>query len=324
MSFVRTVRGDISPDELGVCYAHEHVFIGPSFTTVQFPEFLLDDIEKQIGELKQFHADGGRSMVDSMPCDSGRNVKALAKISSRSGVHLICPTGLHLPLYYDPGHWSHRYSEEQLAGLFVAEIEEGIDAGDLGGPILETTAHRAGIIKVATGRKWTNRERRILAAASIAHGRTGAPILTHTEEGLLALEQVEFFRQHGVDLAHVCLSHTDRRPDPEFHREILSSGVRVEYDSSFRWKAKGRSDNPTAALIAQLIEEFPDQIMLGMDAARRRYWRCHGGDPGMSFLLTDFSAQLRASGVTDAAWQRMFVSTPASTFSFSTRRDLKR
>jgi hypothetical protein len=79
------------------------------------------------------------------------------------------------------------------------------------------------------------------------------------------------------------------------HRELLASGVRVEFDSAFRWKAG--QGNPTRDLVVALLPEFPDQIMLGMDAARRGYWRSYGGGPGLSYLLTDFSAQLRAEGV---------------------------
>ncbi|MBI5380726.1 MAG: aryldialkylphosphatase [Opitutae bacterium] len=315
MSFVRTVLGDIPAAELGVCYAHEHVVIDASYTTAQTPDFLLDSTEAATAELKQFHADGGRAMIDSMPCDSGRNVRKLAAISRASGVHLVCPTGLHLAKYYDPGHWGGFYTEEQLAALFVAEIAEGIDAHDYNGPLVVRTPHRAGLIKIATDRAWTERERRIFAAAADAHRRTGAPILTHTEQGELGLEQVERLRALGVDLRHVCLSHLDRRPDVAYHREILASGVRVEYDSAFRWKPG--QGNPTLDLVAALLPEFPDQIMLGMDAARRAYWKNYGGAPGLSFLLTDFTAQLRAVGVDAAAWRRIFVSTPAATYAFS-------
>jgi phosphotriesterase-related protein len=131
---------------------------------------------------------------------------------------------------------------------------------------------------------------------------------------MLGLEQIDRLRELGVDLRHVCLSHLDRRPDLAYHREILASGVRVEYDSAFRWRAE--QGNPTLDLIVALLPEFPGQIMLGMDAARRRYWHSHGGQPGLSFLLNEFSAQLRASGITDAQWQDIFVATPAATYAF--------
>jgi phosphotriesterase-related protein len=315
VSFVRTVLGDIEDAQLGVCYAHEHIIIDPSFTTLQTSEFLLDDVQRAATELGRFHADGGRAMVDSMPCDCGRNVCKLAEVSRRSGVHIVAPTGLHLAKYYDPGHWGNSYSEDQLADLLVAEIEEGIDAHDYSGPIVMRTLSRAGVIKIATGPAWTRREEKLFAAAAQAHRRTGCPILTHTERGELGLEQIDRLARLGVDLTHVCLSHTDRKADLGYHRAMLQTGVRLEYDGAFRWKPE--QGNPTLDLVIGLVDDFPDQLMLGMDAARRGYWRSYGGDPGLSFLLTTFSEQLFARGLTQVQWQRVFLSTPAHTYAFA-------
>lgn len=314
MSRVRTVLGDIPAEELGVCYAHEHVFIGPSWATQRFPEFLIDDVDAQGGELRGFFGDGGRAVIDAMPCNCGRSAWALAELSKLTGVHIVAPTGVHLPAYYPDWHWSHFYGEAELAELFIADIEDGIDAWDYDGPRVRRTRHRAGVIKVAGGSTWTERENRIFGAAARAHLQTGCPILTHTEQGELALEQARFFERAGVDLSHVCLSHTDRVPDLEYHREILSTGVRLEYDSAFRWK--DRPDNPTAELLLALLPDFPDQLMLGMDMARRSYWKCHGGGPGMSYLLTEFVPTLLERGLGEAALTKLFISTPAATFSF--------
>ena len=316
MSFVRTVLGDIAPAQLGVCYAHEHVVIDRSFATERTPDFLLDDVERATSELRALSDAGVRSVVDAMPCDAGRNVLKLARIAEASGVHVVAPTGLHLAKYYDAGHWGHGYTAEQLAGLFVADIEIGIDAHDYNGPIVARTAHRAGVIKIATESVMKEREEKIFRAAASAHARTGAPILTHTEEGALGLEHVERLRALGVDLSHVCLSHLDRKPDLGYHREILASGVRVEYDSAFRWTSG--QGNPTRDLVIALLPEFPGQIMLGMDAARRRYWKSYGGSPGLTYLMCDFAAQLRAAGATEAQLHDIFVVTPARTFTFGT------
>ncbi len=315
MSFVRTVLGDVPAAELGVCYAHEHVIIDAGFATQATPDFLINDVARAAEELRQFYADGGRAMVDSMPCDCGRNVRKLAEVSRRSGVHLVAPTGLHLAKYYDPGHWGNFYTENELAELFVADIAEGIDVHDYGGPLVRRTTHHAGVIKIAAERTFTARDDKVFAAAAQAHRQTGCPILTHTEEGEGAMAQVERLRGLGVDLRHVCLSHTDRKSDVGLHRALLAMGVRVEFDSAFRWKAGER--NGTRELLLALLPEFPDQIMVGMDAARRSYWRSFGGGPGLSFLLTDFSAQLRAAGVSPSLLEKVFVSTPAVTFAFA-------
>jgi len=314
MSFIRTVLGDIATNELGCCYAHEHIIIDDSVATLRYPDFKLDSVENGIAELKQFYTDGGRAMVDSMPCDAGRNVLKLAQISEQSKVHILCPTGLHLAKYYDEGHWSQHYSVEQITELFIADIEQGIDRFDYSGPCVERTKHRAGLIKIATnGPEFTSRGEKIFEAAANAHRTTGAPILTHVEQGIGALEQAAKLSEHGVDLSKVVLSHTDRKPEPGYHRDILQTGVKVEYDSAFRWKTE---DNPTLELVMELIGDFPNQIMLGMDAARPSYWKSYGGAPGLSFLLNEFTDMLRARGLGDQQWQQIFIATPADTYSF--------
>lgn len=314
MKQIRTVLGDIPAAELGCCYAHEHIIIDRSVSTMRYPDFRLESVENGIMELKQFYADGGRAMVDSMPSDSGRNVLKLAEISEGSKVHILCPTGLHLAKYYDHGHWSHHYSVDQITRLFIADIEDGIDRFDYSGPCVERTAHKAGLIKIATeGPTFTERDDKIFEAAANAHRQTGAPILTHVEQGIGALEQTEKLSGFGVDLSKVVLSHTDREPVANYHRAILQTGVKVEYDSGFRWKT---AHNPTLDLVIELISDFPDQIMLGMDAARPTYWKSYGGQPGLSFLLNEFTTQLRERGLTEAQWQKTFVSSPAETYSF--------
>lgn len=313
MRFIRTILGDIPAEELGVCYAHEHIIIDDSVATLRFPDFHLHSVENGVAELNRFYADGGRAMVDSMPCDAGRNVLKLAQISRESRVHILCPTGLHLAKYYDEGHWSHHYSAEQIGRLFIADIIDGIDRHDYSGPCIERTDHRAGLIKIATsGKTFSDRDEKVFEAAAMAHQITGSPILTHVEQGIGAIEQAEKLSTLGVNLGKVVLSHTDRAPEITYHRDILQTGVKIEYDSAFRWKGK---ENPTLELVMALIGDFPNQIMLGMDAARPSYWKSYGGDPGLSFLLNEFTHLLRTRGLTDAQWTQIFISNPAETYS---------
>lgn len=313
MAFVRTILGDIPAEQLGRCYAHEHIVIDSSFPTVSNPEFLLNDTGKIVSELKALKNAGCDSVIDSMPCDCGRNALLQAEVSKDSGIQIVVPTGLHLSKYYDPGHWSHSYSAEQLAELFISDIELGIDRFDYKGPIVDRLENRAGLIKIATDLRFTQREERIFEAAAAAHLKTGAPILTHTEQGTLGIEQADRLSKLGVDLTKVTLSHLDRKPDLAYHREILSTGINVEYDSAFRWKTTG---NPTLELILSLYPEFPDQIMLGMDAAKKAYWNSYGGSPGLSYLMDTFSPQLIEAGLTRNDLNRIFISTPRQAYSF--------
>jgi predicted metal-dependent phosphotriesterase family hydrolase len=315
MPFVRTVLGDIDASELGVTYAHEHLVIDGGRPVQMVPEFDLGDVDAMTRELEDARGLGLRSVVDAMPCDAGRNAGKLAELSRRTGIHVVAPTGLHHERYYGPAHWNHRLTVDELADLFVADIADGIDEYDYSGPTVRRTAHRAGIIKVAGSEDGpSDRDRRIFEAAAQAHRRTGAPILTHCEGGTGALEQVRLLADGGVALEHVALSHVDKIVDRGYHRELLSTGASAEYDQSFRWRD---GPNGTLQLIAWMVEDgFADRIVLGMDAARRGYYRVFGGSPGLTWLLDGFRSILEAADLAGAL-ETLLVANPARVFAFA-------
>jgi phosphotriesterase-related protein len=324
MPFFRTVLGDIDASQAGVCYAHEHIIIDPSFTTYRYPDFLLDSVERACIDVAEFYAAGGRTLVDSMPCGGGRNPTKLAEVCRRTGANIVCPTGLHLQKYYAPGHWGERLSAEELAKLFIADIEQGIDSADYNGPEISRTTHKAGVIKLATGQPTPSaRERKAFEAAAITHRQTGAPILTHTEQGAGALEQIRLFQEFSLPLQHVVISHTDRVPDRAYHKEVLSTGVILEYDSAFRWPLE--AGNPTLDLVVAMVGAgFGAQIVLGMDAARRKYWKAYDGKPGLAFLLRDFIPKLQQAGLSTVDIEKIFVNNPAGCYAFSSPPKSKR
>jgi len=316
MTFVRTVLGDIDPTALGVTYAHEHLVIDGGRPVLMQPDFDLGDVEAMAQEVAAAAALGLRSVVDAMPCDAGRNARKLAELSRLTGVNIVAPTGLHHERYYGPAHWSHRVSVDELADLFVADIAEGIDANDYAGPVVHRTTTRAGVIKVAGSDGGpSSRDLRVFEAAVQAHRRTGAPILTHCEGGTGALEQVQALMDLGVAPGHIALSHVDKIVDRGYHRELLGSGAFGEYDGSFRW---GDQPNGTLQLIAWAVEDgLDDRILLGMDAARRGYYRVHGGSPGLTWLLDRFSAAMADRGLDEHVRHRLFVDNPARAFAFA-------
>jgi phosphotriesterase-related protein len=155
----------------------------------------------------------------------------------------------------------------------------------------------------------------VFEAAAAAHSRTGAPILTHCEHGTGALEQVRLLADHGVALEHVALSHVDKIVDRGYHRELLATGAFAEYDQSFRWRD---GPNGTLQLIGWMTEDgLDDRIVLGMDAAKRGYYRVFGGTPGLTWLLGGFRGLLDAAGIDGAVLKRMLVPNPARLFAFA-------
>jgi phosphotriesterase-related protein len=320
MTFVRTVLGDVAPETLGPTYAHEHLVIDGGRPVELFPDFLLADIDRMATEIAEAQSFGLGAAVDAMPADAGRNAEKLAELSRRTGLHIIAPTGLHHERYYAPGHWSTRLSEDEIADMFVADIELGIDANDYSGTVVRRTEHQAGVIKIAGSDGGPSpRDARIFRAAAAAQRRTGAPILTHCEAGTGALEQVRLLADAGADLRHIALSHVDKVVDPGYHREILSSGTSVEYDQSFRW---GEDENGTLRLLNAMVEAgHGGQIVLGMDAARRGYYHVYGGQPGLAYLLGEFSTLMEAAGLGEQDRRAFFVDNPARVFAFGKGAD---
>ncbi len=312
--FVRTVLGDIQPEEMSLTYSHEHIVIEESFPTLANPAFILNDTVRISAELKDLYQLGGRTMVDTMPSACGRNILKLAEVSRNSGVNIIAPTGIHLEIYYPPNHWRYHLSVEELTDLFIKDITEGVDEYDYCCPIVKRTLHKAGMIKLATGdEKITDHQRKIFEAVVNAHRETGAPILTHTNGGNLAMKQVELFQKLGADLNHVVISHVDKQLDLAFHRDLLQTGVYVEYDSHFRFMAKG--DDRTYRLLESMLTSYSDRIVIGMDMAKNTYWKSYGGQPGLTYLLTEFRQELESRGIGDY-FEKLFFTNPQNLYSF--------
>jgi phosphotriesterase-related protein len=316
VSFVRTVLGDVDPGQLRTTYAHEHLVIDHGRMVQAEADFLLIDVDRLAAELADAAAAGLQTAIEATPADCGRNPAMLAELARRTGVNIVAATGLHHERFYGPTHWSVRAREEELADLFAADVIDGIDERDYGGPIVRRTGVRAGIVKVAGSEGGpSSRDEPIFRAAAAAHRRTGVPVHTHCEAGTGALEQLRLLADAGVPAVHVSLSHVDKVVDRGYHRELLSTGAFAVYDQAFRW---GDRDNGTIQLIEWAVEDgTSSRVMLGMDAARQGYYRSYGGSPGLAFLLGPFSDRLAARGVPSEVRESMFVGAPSRAFAFA-------
>ena len=304
---VRTVLGDVPSDRLGMCWAHEHLVIDGGVPKLVNPELSLQRVEDAVAELAPCVAAGLGAVVDAMPADAGRNVAKLAAISRRTGVHVVAATGLHHARFYGERHWGELLEPEELAGLFAAEVSDGIDANDLNGPVLARTGHRAGVVKVAGSAGGPSaRDRRVFEAAAIATARTGTALLTHCEGGTGGLAQLELLAELGVPPDRVILSHTDKVLDRGYHRELLATGAFVVYDQGLR------SPEGTARLVRWMVEDgHADRLLLGTDGARRSLWSVLGGSPGLAALATGLGRRL-AGELGPAVMERIWVANPAA------------
>jgi 5-phospho-D-xylono-1,4-lactonase len=115
---VRTVRGDIAPEELGPCDAHEHLFL---VTPIQ-PGDDFVEVDKAIEEAQTLVAAGGRSLVDWTPLGLGRDLDGLVAVAEATGLHVVAATGLHRDAHYVADDPLRAESVEALAARFVAEL----------------------------------------------------------------------------------------------------------------------------------------------------------------------------------------------------------
>lgn len=306
--FVRTVLGDLPAGSLGTCDAHEHVIICGEYIADQFPNFLLDNTDVACVDVREFRTAGGGWIVDTMPTGAGRDAESLRAVAKHTGVPIVCPTGVHLAIYYPPSHPLLGMDRDALAELFVREITAGVDDGN------GETDIRAGVIKVAGGENRLDEyQQEVFIAAARAQAETGCPIITHCENGSAGLEQAGLLERQGADLSRVVLSHCDMVNDPPYHRELLSTGVRLEYDQHFRQLERGERC-ATAELIAELAPDFPDQIVVGMDIARLRCWHGHGGGPGLAWLVTHLPSLLTSAGLDVALLERVLTHNARKVF----------
>jgi phosphotriesterase-related protein len=317
MPFIRTVLGDVSNKDCGVIYAHEHLVLDSPLIAAAFPNIHLDNVEVALAEVFDCKLYGVQTMVDAMPCCAGRIVTRLVEISRKTGVNIVASTGLHHERYYGVNHWSARLKSEELAQLFIDDINIGIDDFDYTSPVVKRTNYRAGIIKIATGgKKLDSRSRLLIEAASIAQVKTGAPILTHCEDGQGALEQILGLQDQGVPCSSILLSHIDKIQDLSYHLDIAATGAWLLFDQAILQYES--PDSWTAYLISELSNAgYLNQIVLGTDGARRNLWNAYQGEPGLSWLAREFPQRLTSLGLSTADIIQLFERNPATALAFS-------
>ncbi|VDZ73425.1 phosphotriesterase-like protein [Atlantibacter hermannii] len=190
MGFIRTLTGDIAPQQLGVTYSHDHLYCIPPYWQERNEEdLLLDDKAASERELADFRAAGGQSIYDATAPDYGRHVEVVAEIATRQGVQIIATAGFNKGFLWSskrPGtdqsfaEWIANTSIDALVEHVSKEVTDGIDG----------TSYRAGMVKCGTGYNAISPlERKTMEVVVRAQQATNAPMHSHTEMGTMALEQ---------------------------------------------------------------------------------------------------------------------------------------
>jgi phosphotriesterase-related protein len=259
---VETVLGPLDVSKLGFTLSHEHVCF--------FPHELFSDravaAAKMVDKLKEAKAAGVDTIIDLSPSGAGRDVRCLEEVSRRSGVHIVACTGFR----FAPDSYNVQ-TVEQIAELFIREIDQGIEDTDI----------KAGVIKAASqSAAVTPAEEKGFRAAARVSKATGVPIETHSDALRRGGEaQAAILEAEGVSPARVSLGHSDDTDDVNYLIGLAKRGYTLGIDHVFYGaiqSAKGQPEyfkeklqvpwQKRAGYVKQLIDAgFGDKIFLSND-----------------------------------------------------------
>lgn len=314
MKVVRTVTGDIRPEELGVTAAHEHLWCDQNLCRDSaFPRRVekmhLRDLEMVLDEVAHFRAAGGNSIIEVTVAGWGRDTAVLATMARRAGIHVVATAGYYVEACMPA--FARNASIEALSQALVDEVLTGADG----------TTHRCGLLKAAVSRAvLEGLEERCTRAVARAHHVTGAAITTHTSAssrfhipgGNAGDQFLDLFEAERVDPARVIIGHCDENADIRQLDRLIRRGAYVQFDVI--GKAHWMLDDTRADLLVGLLERgHARRLLLSTDRNRISELHVRGG-PGYDHVLVDFIPRLLARGVDQASIQAMLVDNPAAIF----------
>jgi phosphotriesterase-related protein len=262
---INTVCGPVSSDKIGTTLMHEHIQFGYAgwYARTNRKQDKAKALSLSLKMMDDIKACGVKTYVDATPGDSGRDPEFYKEISEKSGVNIVCSTGL-----YTEGQGGSPYFKfqslltdavEMLTDLFTNEIEDGI--GD--------TGVKAGVIKIATGLDAiTDYEKMVIRAAARAQKKTGVPIISHTEAGTMGPEQVDILVSEGANPKQIAIGHAGGSADLKYHVSILDKGVNLAFDrlglDAELWKA-GPDKFRKGSIVGLISMGYVNQLIFSHD-----------------------------------------------------------
>ena len=305
---IQTVRGAISPSDLGFTLPHEHTKVSLWHIQGRWDYWeLIGEEPRILEELGAYAAAGGRALVDLTLDGIGRDLPRLARISETTKLHIIGGSGWYRTAYYPPEARIDHRTTDDLANEIVREFTDGVPGPN--GPV------RPGIIgEIGTDKPWvTAQEERVFRAAARAAKRTGAAVTTHAVQSDVGLAQLTILEDEGLDPARIVIGHCDSYPRIEHWREIVRRGATVEADFlGMSFTPLERAGEPKVIeLLKQLADEgFASQIMLSQDVCHDSQLLSYGGN-GYTYLQKTFLPRLLAAGLDQQTIDQMTVKNPA-------------
>jgi Predicted metal-dependent hydrolase with the TIM-barrel fold len=281
----------------GITYMHEHITIDLSGIKKDM-DCRLDTMDETIGELKNLKRLGVSNILDVTNRGMGRNMECLLKVREETGMNIIPSTGY----YKEPFLPDEVYSltEKELAKIMVDEILSGIDGTCIKAEVIGEIGTGKGVI--------SEMERKVLNAAADTHVETGKVITTHTTLGTLGIEQIELFKECGVNLEKVIIGHVDLSGDIEYILRLLDSGVYVAFDTI--GKINYMPEGKRLDMLKEICKRgLSGKVVMSMDITRKTHLKSRGG-LGYGYLLESFVPFIKENGISQEDIDNMLIKNP--------------
>ena len=273
MAQVPTVTGMVEADQLGTTLIHEHLRNADEAVRNQWPhvgavkeeaphEVSADQVyDIAVREAKAAVDLGVKTIGEPTAMFLGRDVEFMRRVAEETGLQVIPCTGIYTYDYL-PQFFMNR-DPDQIAELFVHDIENGIQGTDI----------KAAFIKCAADEPGVNENiEKVHRAAARASVQTGAPIMAHSRPASnTGPRQVEIFLEEGVEPGKIQIAHTGDSDDLDYIEGLLETGVWIGLDR-YGLDIFLPYEKRQATAKALLERGYADRIFLSADSVATTDW----------------------------------------------------
>jgi phosphotriesterase-related protein len=311
MATVESVNGPLELDQLGPTLIHEHFRSTDEALRMQFPHLYDEDAEWEaaITDARAVAGHGIKTVVEPSAMFLTRDARFSKRVADESGLNIILATGVYT---YDhlPQPLMNR-TEDQIAEIFVHEIENGIQGTDIKPAFIKCAADEPGV---------TPNVEKIHRAAARASLQTGRPIMAHSRPASeTGLDQMRVFTEEGVDPAKVQIAHTGDTENLDYIEKLLDTGCWIGLDR-YGLDIFLPTERRNATTLALLERGYVERMFLSQDFCSTLDWftaevaeilrASEVPNWSMTFLFEQVIPTLKEGGMTDEQLGQMMEENP--------------
>jgi phosphotriesterase-related protein len=260
---VETVNGPVDVEELGLTLIHEHFRAIDEATRFQFPHMYDEAAEwdAAMSDANAVKGHGVSTVVEPSAMFLHRDAAFSKRVADESGLNVVLATGVYT---YDhlPQPLLNR-TEDQIAEIYVHEIENGIQGTGIKAAFIKCAADEPGV---------TPNVEKMHRAAARASNQTGRPIMAHSRPASgTGIEQMRVFAEEGVDPSKVQIAHTGDTDDLDYIERLLETGVWIGLDR-FGIEMYLPMDRRIPTTLALLERGYADRMFLSADSCASIDW----------------------------------------------------